>query len=82
MTTTEDMESTEEVRVEGQKLKVESQRKGALQYGDDVATIPPLRAASRGSPVGMTNNNKWTQDRNGKGRTSDLGKSCSHLLSL
>jgi hypothetical protein len=26
-------------------LKVESRRKGALQYGDDVAAIPPLRAA-------------------------------------
>ena len=45
MTTTEDTESTEEVRVEGQKLKVASQRKGALQYGDDSATIPALRAA-------------------------------------
>jgi hypothetical protein len=45
MTTTEDTESTEEVRVEGQKLKVASRRKGALRYADDVATIPPLRGA-------------------------------------
>ena len=45
MITTEDTESTEEVSVEGQKLKVVSQRKGALPYGDDVATIAPVRAA-------------------------------------
>jgi len=67
MTTTEDTESTEEVRVEGQKLKVASQRKGALQYGDDVATIPPLRAA-KGAALrsGRQTNNKWTQDRDGR----------------